>query len=151
MKQSINEVRRMQQLAGLINENKLTEANSEIIILKPTERFFNAILDSPDKKWTLKPLIDIQRMSVEVDGKPIVFLRKDTEIDQASGMGQSSNNSFFYQIKLTRTGEGKLQWSIDAIQGKEQLNNRPLASGKWESDEISSLDNRGYFKIIAIN
>ena len=120
--------------------------------LKPTESLYNALISNPNERWMLtKLIIGDNGLSIQVNGKPIQFLRKDTNMNQSNGKGQSDTDSFFYSIRLTKKNEGKLQWELFAEIAKEQGNERPLATGYWDSEDVGSLDDRKFFEILKIN
>ena len=120
--------------------------------LKPTESLYNALISNPNERWMLTNLIiGDNGLSIQVNGKPVQFLRKDTHMNQSNGKGQSDKDSFFYSIRLTKINGGKLRWELFAETDNEQLNERPLVSDNWDSEDVGSLDDRKFFEILKIN
>ena len=98
-----------------------------------------------------------------VGAEPIDIYRRDTRMydDQGKKAGRG-DDSLFYKMKIYRT-HGKftennniLKYSLDAQDDRDarlggNINLKPIGKGSFPSQEVGSIDNGGYFKIVDIN
>jgi hypothetical protein len=94
--------------------------------------------------------------------EPVPFYRKDASIynDKGQKAGRG-DDSLFYKIKIYKSHgldtkkNNILKYSLDAQYDKDAMlggnsNLKPIGGGDFKSDEVGEVDDRGYFKIVAV-
>jgi hypothetical protein len=92
---------------------------------------------------------------------PIAIYRRDTRMyDDKGQKAGRDNDSKHYMLKLyknnyQKSDENILKYSLDAQDDKDarlggNMNFKPIGGGSFKSDEVNSIDTRGYFKIVAV-
>jgi hypothetical protein len=101
-------------------------------------------------------------IELTVGAEPIAIYRRDTRMyDDKGQKAGRDNDSEFYKMKiyksnsqlLSKAENNMLKYSLDSQNEKDarlggNTNLKPIGVGDFASDEVGSIDTRGYFKIV---
>ena len=148
MKQQINEIHRMQQLAGLIKENEAPKA----ITVKLTDKFIKGNeLSKVNDNIQLFPNVYYNVGNTKViQGKPVniyfIMYRPDIQEIGFSYFEAPSNESFLKVANEQTVNDNKIKNIIDNVGGKWI----PGGDSKFLNGfNVGETDDDGYYKITA--
>ena len=144
-----------------IEFNKIKKFRANIITLEVLPKFWEDMgvkraRSSFEEEAGHSYLTRGNQISLKVEADPIHIYRRDTkiwnELNQRAGRDESS---IFYLINLYRTPEGILKYGINWQKNSDALLGGNLnligLSGEhaiFKSEDVGTIDKRGYFKIV---
>lgn len=95
-------------------------------------------------------------IALTVDGDPVDIYRRDTKIynDRGQKAGRDED-SIFYNLEISRTTDDALIYAVSFQDNKDAklggyMNLKYIGQGEFKSEEVGSIDNRGFFKIVEV-
>jgi len=175
MKKLINEIKRMQQLAGIITESeyqkevmKVEDSNRSnmLFTLEVLPKFWEDLgikrpASSFEDEAGMSLLSRDNTIELTVGDEPIDIYRRDTRMynDKGQKAGRDSDSVFYkmkiYKSNYQKSDENILYYSLDAQDDKDaklggNTNLKPIGNGNFTSQEVGSMDTTKRLKIVAV-
>jgi len=178
MKKLINEIKRMQQLAGIITESEYQE---EVMKVEDSNRsntlFTLEVLPEFWKDFDIKRpassfggeagmsyLSRDNTIQLTPGAEPVEIYRKDARMyDDKGQKAGRGDDSIFYKMKIFKTNSefntpeenNIIRYTIFAQDNKDaklgsNMNLKQFGEGRFKSDEVGSIDDFRRFKIVAV-